>query len=75
MQAMNEGSENRLTGQHSQGDWTIEDTQYALAMHITLDWNELNLLARCACEFPNVPEHRCIICKRAHFGNQSLETD
>jgi hypothetical protein len=44
--------------------WTAEDTIYALAMHIELDWKELNILSRCTCTFPNVLKNRCIVCER-----------
>ena len=44
--------------------WTVEDTIYALAMHINLDWKELNILSGCTCTFPNVPNQRCIVCER-----------
>jgi hypothetical protein len=59
------GDEGLWSNDQSSG-WMAEDTIYALAMHIDLNWKELNILSQCACAFPNVPKTRCLVCERSY---------
>lgn len=64
MEHIDNTGDEALQAEDQSSGWTAEDTIYALAMHIDLDWEELNILSRCSCNFPNVPKNRCIVCDR-----------